>query len=169
MQHPHWRWEGCRGDPWVSGFPRPARAREHEHADKAEHRKKTLKLWLGETRVTGRKLHGLQSNAHRSMEGLSLQRLTARWTRATSASPALPNEGREGMRGPPTSRSNVLCACTAGWPTGRKFSGHRVVVVVRGWENQPQGEGPQVEDDSRGRGCDTRHPEAVHRAHWRAV
>jgi hypothetical protein len=44
-----------------------------------------------------------------------------------------------------------------------------VVVVVRGWESQPHGEGPQVEYDSWVRGCDTRHPEAVNRAHWRAV
>src|SRR5213592_974600 len=28
---------------------------------------------------------------------------------------------------------------------------------------------PQVEDDSRGRGWDTRGPEAAKRAHWRAV
>jgi len=35
---------------------------------------------LGETRVTWRKLHGLQSNAYRSMEGLWRQRLPARWT-----------------------------------------------------------------------------------------
>ena len=47
-----------------------------------------------------------------SMEGLWRQRLTARWTRrtgkrtawATSAGPAPPNEGGDGMNGPPTSR-----------------------------------------------------------------
>ncbi len=49
------------------------------------------------------------------------------------------------------------------------FTAHRVAVVVRGWESQPQGEGPQVKYDSRGRGCETRDPEAVERAHWRAV
>src|SRR5215831_18865479 len=118
MQHPHHRWVGFRGDPRVSGLPRPERARAQEHADKAEHREKTLKLWPGETRVTWRKLHCLKSNAHRSMEGLWLQRLRARWTRrpgkrttcANSAGPAPPNEGGKGMSGPPTSRCYVLCA-----------------------------------------------------------
>src|SRR4029434_2742528 len=116
MQHPHRRWEGCRGDPWVNGLPEPERARGQEPADKAEHGEKTLKLLLGETRVTRRKLDGLKSNAHRSMEGLWRQRLNARWTLridkrtacATSESPAPPNEGGEGMNGPPTSRSDVL-------------------------------------------------------------
>ena len=61
-----------------TGLPEPERAREQEHADKAEHGEKTLKLWLGETRVTQRKLDCLKSNAHRSMEGLSRQRLRAR-------------------------------------------------------------------------------------------
>jgi hypothetical protein len=72
---------------------------------------------LSETRVIWRKLDGLKSNAHRSMEGLWRQRLTARWTlhqykrrdSVTSESPAPPNEGGEGMSGPPTSRSDVLC------------------------------------------------------------
>jgi len=81
MPHPHHRWVGCRGDPRVSGFPGPARAREQEPADNTEHGEKTRKLWLGETRVTWRKLDGLQSKAKRSMEGLALERLTARWTR----------------------------------------------------------------------------------------
>src|SRR5438034_11195988 len=117
MQHPHRRWEGCRGHPWVSGLPERERARAHEPADKAENGEKTLKPWLGETRVAWRKLYCLKSNAHRSMEGLWRQRLTARWTLrtgkrtawATSESPAPPNEGGEGMRGPPPSRSHVLC------------------------------------------------------------
>src|SRR5437867_657175 len=116
MQHPHRRWEGCRGDPWVSGFPEPERARGQAPADTAERGDKTLKPWLGETRVTGRKLHGLQSTAHRSMEGLWRQRLPARWPRrpdkrrawATSASPAPPKEGGEGRSGPPPSRSHVV-------------------------------------------------------------
>ena len=43
-----------------------------------------------------------------------------------------------------------------------------MVVVVGGWESQPQGDGPQVEYDSRGRGCETRDPDAANRAHWRA-
>src|SRR5438132_12939037 len=80
MQHPHRRWEGCRGYPWVSGSPQLERARGHEPADKAESGEKTRKPLLGETRVTWRQLDGLQSNAHRSMEGLWRQRLTARWT-----------------------------------------------------------------------------------------
>ena len=112
MQHPHRRWEGCRGYPWVNGFPKPERVRGHEHAEKAEGGEKTQKPLLGETRVTWRKLDGLKSNAMRSMEGLWLQRLTARWTLrqdkrtdgATFESPAPPNEGGEGMSGPPTSR-----------------------------------------------------------------
>jgi len=116
MQHPHRRWEGFRGDPWVNGLPEPERARGQEPADKAENGEKTLKLLLGETRVTWRKLDCLKSNAHRSMEGLWRQRLIARWTRytgkrtacATSASPAPLNEGGKGMNGPPTSRSDVL-------------------------------------------------------------
>src|SRR5207245_7901889 len=66
--------------PWVSGSPEPERARGHEPADKAESGEKTLKPLLGETRVTGRKLDCLKSNPIRSMEGLWLQRLTARWT-----------------------------------------------------------------------------------------
>ena len=85
-----------RGDPWVNGLPESERARGQEPADKAENGEKTLKLLLGETRVTWRKLHGLTSNTHRSLEGLWRQRLTARWTRrpgertawATSAGPA---------------------------------------------------------------------------------
>src|SRR5712691_4279685 len=83
MQHPHRRWEGCRGHPWVSGSPEPERARGQEHADKAESGEKTLTPLLGETRVTWRKLDCLKSNAIRSMEGLWLQRLTARWTLST--------------------------------------------------------------------------------------
>ena len=71
-----------------------------------------LKPLLSETRVIWRKLDCLKSNAHRSMEGLWLQHLTARWTLhqdkrrdwVTSESPAPPNEGGEGMSGPPTSR-----------------------------------------------------------------
>src|SRR5215475_4397874 len=76
MQHPHRRWEGFRGDPWVNGLPELERARGQEPADKAENGEKTLKLLLGETRVTWRKLHCLKSNAHRSMEGLWRRRLT---------------------------------------------------------------------------------------------
>src|SRR4029450_8968978 len=132
MQHPHRRWEGCRGDPWVNGFPEPERARGQEPADKAESGEKTLKPLLGETRVTWRKLDCLKSNANRSMEGLWRQRLTARWTLrmgkrtacATSESPAPRNECGEGMSGPPTSRYHVLQECTAGWPTGRESQGH---------------------------------------------
>src|SRR5262249_36636108 len=52
----------------------------------------------------------------------------------------------------PPSRSDVWWACTTGWPTGGEPSGHRVVGVVGGWASQPQGEGPQGEDASRGRG-----------------
>src|SRR5438876_12239159 len=81
MQHPHRRWEGFRGDPWVSGSPEPERARGQEPAVKAESGEKTLKPWLGETRVTWRKLYCLKSNPIRSIVGLWLQRLTARWTR----------------------------------------------------------------------------------------
>ena len=114
--------------PWVSGSPEPERARGHEPAGKAESGEKTRKPLLGETRVTGRKLDGLQSNAMRSMEGLWLQRLTAKWTRrqdqrrdgATSESPAPRHECGQGMSGPPPSRSDVLCGGTAGWPTGRE-------------------------------------------------
>src|SRR5437870_4925213 len=75
MQHPHRRWEGFRGDPWVNGLPESERARGQAPADKAENGEKTLKLWLGETRVTGRKLYCLKSNPIRSMEGLWRQRL----------------------------------------------------------------------------------------------
>jgi hypothetical protein len=65
MQHPHRKWEGLRGEPWVNGLPEPERTRGQEPADKAEHGEETLKLWLGETHVTWRKLYGLQSHAHR--------------------------------------------------------------------------------------------------------
>src|SRR5215471_15648883 len=116
MQHPHRRWEGFRGDPWVNGSPEPERARGQAPARKTERGEKTLQPLLGEPRVTGRKLDCLQSNPMRSMEGLGRQRLTARWTRrpgkrtawATSAGPAPHNEGGKGMNGPPTSRSDVL-------------------------------------------------------------
>ena len=64
--------------PWVSGLPERERARGQEPAVKAGNGEKTLKPLLGETRVTRRKLYGLKSNALRSMEGLWLQRLTAR-------------------------------------------------------------------------------------------
>jgi hypothetical protein len=73
------------------------------------------------------------------------------------------------MNGPPPSRSDVLPECTAGWPQRRAFHGHRGLVVVRDWKSQSHGKGAQVEYDSRGRGCETRDPEAVERAHWRAV
>src|SRR4249919_3536785 len=96
MQHPHRRWEGCRGDPWVNGSPEPERARGQAPARKTESGEKTLKPLRGETRVTGRKLYCLKSNPMRSMEGLWRQRLKARWTLrqdkrtacATSESPA---------------------------------------------------------------------------------
>src|SRR5215510_8784064 len=135
MQYPHRRWEGCRGHPWVSGLPELERVRGQEPAVTAESGEKTRKRLLGEARVTRRKLDGLQSNAIRSMEGLWLPRLRARWTRrpgkrtawATSASSAPPNEGGEGMSGPPTSRSDVLCGCTAGRPTGRESHGHGAI------------------------------------------
>ena len=102
--------------PWVSGSPEPERARGHEPADKAGNGEKTLKPWLGETRVIRRKLYCLKSNAMRSMEGLWLQRLTARWTLspgkrtdcAPSEGPAPRHERGEGMSGPPPSRSHVL-------------------------------------------------------------
>jgi len=63
MQHPHHRWEGCRGEPWVSGFPEPEKGRGHAPADPAENSEKTLNLLLGETRVTWRKLDCRKSNA----------------------------------------------------------------------------------------------------------
>ena len=147
MQHPHRRWEGCRGDPWGSGLPEPERARGQAPAGKAESGEKTLKPGLGETRVTWRKLDCLKSNPIRSMEGLWLQRLRARWTLrqdkrtacATSESPAPRHACGEGMRGPPTSRSDVRCGGTAGWPTGREPSGHGASVGVGGRENRLQG------------------------------
>src|SRR5215468_9048031 len=83
--------------------------------------------------------------------------------------PLRAQEGGEGMRGLPPSRGDVWGACTAGGPTGRKSSGHSVVGGVRGWASQPQGAGPPVEDESRGRGCETCYPKAVKRAHGRAV
>src|SRR5712692_1280760 len=115
MQHPHRRWEGFRGYLWVSGLPEPERARGHEPADKAESGEKALTPWLGETRVTWRKLDCLKSNPMRSILGLWRQRLTARWTLrtvkrrdcATSESPPPRHERGEGMRGPPPSRSDV--------------------------------------------------------------
>ena len=147
MQHPHRRWEGFRGDPWVSGLPKLERAKGQEPAGKAESGEKTLKPGLGETRVTWRKLDCLKSNAIRSMEGLWLQRLTARWTFrtckrtacATSEGPAPRNERGQGMSGPPTSRSDVLCGGTAGWPTGREPHGHGASIVVGGRESRLQG------------------------------
>jgi len=72
------------------------------------------------------------------------------------------------MNGPPTSRSDVLQECIAGWPKRRESHGHRVLVVVRDWESQSHGKGAQVEYDSRGRGREACCPEAVERAHWRA-
>jgi hypothetical protein len=148
MQHPHRRWEGCRGDPWVSGLPEPERARGHEPADKAESGEKTLKPLFGETRVTWRKLDCLKSNPIRSIVGLWLQRLTARGTLSTgkrracapSEGPAPRHECGEGMSGPPPSRSDVRCGGTAGWPTGREPSGHGAVVVVRGRASRPHGQ-----------------------------
>ena len=147
MQHPHRRWGGCRGHPRVSGFPDPERARGHAPADTAENGEKTLKRWRGETRVTWRQLDGLQSKAHRSMEGLWLQRLTARWTRRTGkrtdgappAGPAPRKERGQGMRGPPPSRSDVLGGGTAGGPTGREPEGHGASMGVRGRANRLHG------------------------------
>jgi len=133
--------------PWVSGLPAPERARGHAPAGKAESGEKTLKPLLGETRVTRRKLDCLKSNPIRSMEGLWLQRLKARWTLrqdkrtdcATSESPAPRNECGSGMSGPPPSRSNVLYGGTAGCPTGREPYGHGASVVVGGRESRLQG------------------------------
>ena len=93
------------------------------------------------------------------MEGLWLQRLRARWTRrtgkrtacATSASPAPPNEGGEGMSRPPTSRSDVRQECTAGWPKRRESHGHGAIVVVGDGENPLHGEGWQADDIERQR------------------
>ena len=112
--------------PWVSGFPEPDRARGHAPADTAENGAKTLKPLRGETRVTRRKLDGLQSKAMRSLLGLWLQRLTARgtlrpgkrWDGATSAGPAQRPARGQGRRGPPPTRADVRCGGTAGWPTG---------------------------------------------------
>ena len=147
MQYPHRRWAGFRGHPGVSGLPEPERARGHEPAGKAESGEKTLKPRLGETRVTWRKLDCLQSNPMRSLEGLWRQRLRARWTLrqdkrtacATSESPAPRHACGEGMRGPPTSRENVLCGGTAGWPAGREPYGHGASVGVGGRESRLQG------------------------------
>ena len=157
MQHPHRRWEGCRGYPWVSGLPAPERARGHAPAAQTGNGEKTRKPLPGETRVTWRKLNCLQSNAHRSMEGRWLPRLTARWTLrtgkrtacATSAGPAPRNECGEGMSGPPPSRSDVLCGCTAGWPTGREPSGHGAFVVVGKRESRLQGPSKPMAKGSR--------------------
>jgi hypothetical protein len=94
MQHPHRRWEGFRGDPWVNGLPEPERARGQAPADKAENREKTLEPLLGETRVIWRQLDCLKSNAHLSMEGLWRQHLTARWTlHAGKRTACAPSEG----------------------------------------------------------------------------
>src|SRR6266852_2047690 len=128
MQHPHRRWEGFRGYPWVSDEPERERARGQEPVDKAGNGAKALIPWLGETRVTWRKLDGLKSNPIRSMLGLWRQRLTARGTLspgkrrdgAPSEGPAPRNERGEGRSGPPTSRSDVRGGGTAGWPTGRE-------------------------------------------------
>ena len=147
MQHPHRRWEGCRGDPWVSGLPEPERTRGQAPADKAENREQTLKLLLGETRVTWRQLNCLQANALRSMEGLWLQRRRARCTLSTGQRTACaPSEGAaprhergQGMRGPPPSRADVRCGGTAGWPTGREPYGHGAAVGVGGRESRPHG------------------------------
>ena len=87
-----------------------------------------------------------------------LRRPDKRTAWATAASPAPPNEGGDGMNGPPTSRSDVLYGGTAGWPTGCEPSGHGAAVVVRGREsrlqgdNNPQGEGQQASLASRGDG-----------------
>ena len=125
--------------PWVSGLSEPERVRGHEPADKAERGEKMRKPRLDETRVTRRKLDGLQSNLMRSMEGLWLQHLTARGTLrqdkrtawATSESPAPHNECGEEMRGPPPSRSDVLGGGTAGWPTGRERAPCRALSYPR--------------------------------------
>jgi hypothetical protein len=148
MQPPHRRGEGCRGHPWVNGLPEPARARGHEPAEKAGHGEKTLKPLRGETRVTWRKLDGLQSTALRSHLGLWLQRLTARWTLSTgtrragapSEGPAPRQECGQGMHGPPPSRADGRYGGTAGWPTGREPSGHGACVVVRGRASRPHGQ-----------------------------
>ena len=109
MQHPHRRWEGCRGDPWGSGLPDPARARGQAPADTAANGEQALQPLRSEPRVTWRTLDGRTAKAHRSMAGRWRQRLQASWTRrpgqrtawATSAGPAPPHEGGDGMRGPP--------------------------------------------------------------------
>src|SRR5712692_2434807 len=139
MQHPHRRWEGFRGYPWVSDEPERERARGQEPVDKAGNGAKALIPLLGETRVTWRKLDGLKSNAMRSMLGLWLQRLTARWTLRTGKRRAgAPSEGPaprhacgQGMSGPPPSRSDVRYGGTAGGPTGREPEGHGAFGVVR--------------------------------------
>ena len=69
MQHPHRRWEGFGGHPWVSGPPEPERARGPELADKAANGEKTLKPLRGGTRVLWRQLDCPQSNAVRGTGG----------------------------------------------------------------------------------------------------
>jgi hypothetical protein len=75
MQHPQRRWEGCRGDPWGSGFPDPARARAQEPAVKTGHGEQTLQPLRGAPRVTWRQLDGLTSNPLRPLSGRWRQRL----------------------------------------------------------------------------------------------
>jgi hypothetical protein len=147
MPHPHRRWEGCRGDPWVNDVPAPARARGHAPVDTAGNGVQGLRPWLGETRVTWRKLPGFTSNALRSLWGLGRPRLTARWTRrpgqrrdgATSAGPAPRHERGQGLRGPPPSRADGRCGGTAGGPPGRAPSGHGASGGVSGRASRLQG------------------------------
>ena len=175
MQHPHRRGVGCRGEPRGNGSPGPARARAPAPADTAEH---------GSRR-------GPRGAARPACQGASSTACSPRplgpW-RASGASVAAPGgrvaatRGRPGRprRVPPRPRragqagverlphARVGQPCTAGGPTGRAAAGHRVAGGGRGWDSQPHGTGPQVEDASRGRGGETRRPDAVQRAPGRA-
>ena len=171
MQHPHRRWEGFRRIIWVNGLPKPERARGQEPADKAENGEKTLKLLLGETRDEyGHSCNCLKSNANRSMEGLWLQRLRARWTRrtgkrtacATSASPAPPERGRG--RHEWTAYLTLIRAvwrncgmaygARASWSRSFRSSRRTGKPSTRGIE--PHGEGKQASLQGGGTGrCDT--------------
>jgi hypothetical protein len=64
----------------------------------------------------------------------------------------------KGTNTPPTERSDVEYLWNVGLPNHREVHGNGVPVVIkRGWESQPHGEGEQVArlDKRRGGTCDT--------------
>src|SRR6266542_4355656 len=76
--------------------------------------------------------------------GVSGTRRSATSRRKSSPGEQCPMRAFKGTNEAPVLALNVQLQWNSGWPTGREPYGHRALIVVRGWESQPHGEGGQV-------------------------